>query len=146
VENGARGRRHFGHRLRQYRVPFERIELGLELGVGLEIAVNGAAGDSAQVGILEQLSGHGLEEFLVGQLVDSGNHVGCRPDLGTPDQHPAQIRNESGACLDERVRTQVGDQRQARLLDPAAILGQQILEFAAVVAGAREKVVCGSGI
>ena len=125
---------------------FDRLELALQLGIGVCVSVDGAAGECAEVWILEQLPGHRLEQLPVGQRVRGGNHVRGGDDLGVAGKHPAEVCDEAGAGLDECVRTHGLDQLPARLLQPAAIFREEVFKLAAVGAGAREEVVAGPGI
>ena len=133
-------------RLGQYGVALGRVESGLKLCLGSSIAVEGPARNPAEVCVFEQFTDHCLEQLGVRHRVESLDDIACRLDLGTPDEHPAEFGDEAGTGLDDGAGAELRGHRRARFLEPATIFGQKILEFAAIVAGAREEVVAGTRI
>ena len=124
----------------------ERLEHVLQLNVRLGVTVKGASGQGAEVRVLEQLADHNLQEVAVHDRADRGYHVRGGSYIGLAHQHAAEFGDETRASLDERARAQLGGKGGPGLLEPVAVFRQEVVEFAAVVAGAREEVVSGARI
>ncbi len=126
--------------------PLLESSLAWRSPIGIHVTVQGAAGDPTQVGILEQFADQSLEQFAVRHRVDSLDDVPRGSNLRPPDKQSAQLCDETRAGLDERVSSHLRGQSRPRIFQPAAILGQKILELSAFVARAREEVVPGAGV
>src|SRR5450759_4144680 len=125
----------------QDRHSLQVLQLSLQGGEGLRVAVECEPRRGGQLLVFEKLSQEALHERLVREFVHCGYYLTGRLDLGPTDHHAGDLGDETRARAGPGASTQRPGEVCPRLLQPGAVLGEQVFELAAVVAGAREEVV-----